>query len=316
MGLMLPPKSLPPPGPASTNSRIPRTVSGLSSAAAGSVPFSRSLSFVKKDGSSLRTNPMVRSFSFVKNGRSDSQDLMTMSMDQSQLSSRLAPVYQPSPVIGRRSLDRQRSMSPRTMRKYNSTARLDTGSSDSPPGSPGGFRRTNSREEAGGKNVFSRLIAGTTIGERQNLNKGVINPFQGRIVARSPLICTNVAEGHTKAVLSVYATDELLFSASKDRTVKVWDLCRKEEVFSLEGHPNNVVCVKYSEPQRLAYTVSSAFIKVWDLRMKPSSFIKTLSSSGLTTNGPVVLSQAQAGARTLAMPPGETAINNTTNTRT
>merc|ERR1719412_1879896 len=71
--LMLPPKPLPPPGPVATNSRIPRTVSGLSSAAAGSVPFSRSLSFVKKDGSSLRTNPMIRSFSFVKNGRSDSQ---------------------------------------------------------------------------------------------------------------------------------------------------------------------------------------------------------------------------------------------------
>ena len=47
-----------------------------------------------------------------------------------------------------------------------------------------------------------RLIAGTTIGERQNLNKGVINPFQGRIVARSPLICTNVAEGHTKVKLT------------------------------------------------------------------------------------------------------------------
>ena len=111
-----------------------------------------------------------------------------------------------------------------------------------------------------------------------------------------------------QAVLSVFATDELLFSASKDRTVKVWDLCRKEEVLSLEGHPNNVVCVKYSEPQRLAYTVSSAFIKVWDLRMNPSSCIKTLSSSGLTTNGPVVVNQS-AGSRTLAMPPGETAIN-------
>ena len=50
--------------------------------------------------------------------------------------------------------------------------------------------------------LSSRLIAGTTIGERQNLNKGVINPFQGRIVARSPLICTNVAEGHTKVKLA------------------------------------------------------------------------------------------------------------------
>ena len=155
----------------------------------------------------------------MKNGN-DNSYMMTMSMDQASLTSRLAPVYQPSPVIGRRSLDRQRSMSPRTLRKYNSTARLD-GNNDSPPNSPGSFRRSNSRDESGGKNVFSRLIAGTTIGERQTLNKGSINPFQGRIVARSPLICSNVAEGHTKAVLSVFATDELLFSASKDRTVKV-----------------------------------------------------------------------------------------------
>jgi hypothetical protein len=33
---------------------------------------------------------------------------------------------------------------------------------------------------------------------------------------------------------------------------------------SVKGHPNNVVCVKYSERQRLVYTVSSAFIKVRD----------------------------------------------------
>jgi len=289
--LMLPPKSMPPP----VNSRIPKQIGGFSQ-----VPFSRSLSFTRAP-----QNPLVRSYSFTKNG-GDNMNLMTMSMDQATLS-RLTPVYQPSPVLGRRSLDRQRSMSPRTLRKYNSTARLD-GNSDSPPNSPSAYRRSNSRDESG-KNVFSRLLAGTTIGERQNLNKGVINPFQGRIVARSPLICTNVAEGHTKAVLSVFATDELLFSASKDRTVKVWDLCRKEEVQSLEGHPNNVVCVKYSEQQRLAYTVSSAFIKVWDLRMNPSACIKTLSSSGLTTNGPVVLNNSTTNTRTLAMPPGETQIN-------
>merc|ERR1719410_2458373 len=233
---------------------------------------------------------------------------MSQSADHAAIISRLAPVYQPSPIAGRRNLDKQRSTSPRsTLRKYNSTARLD-GNSDSPPNSPSAYRRSNSRDESG-KNVFSRLLAGTTIGERQNLNKGIINPFQGRIVARSPLICTNVAEGHTKAVLSVFATDELLFSASKDRTVKVWDLCRKEEVTSLEGHPNNVVCVKYSQQMRLAYTVSSAFIKVWDLRMNPSSCVKTLSSSGLTTNGPVVLNNPQTNTRTLAMPPGETQIN-------
>ena len=37
------------------------------------------------------------------------------------------------------------------------------------------------------------------------------NPYQGRIAPKSPLICSNVAEGHSKAVLSVFATDELLF---------------------------------------------------------------------------------------------------------
>ena len=69
-----------------------------------------------------------------------------------------------------------------------------------------------------GKNVFHRLVAGTTIGESSRLpDKGRINPFQGRIAPKSPLICTHVAEGHTKAVLSVFATDELLLSASKDR---------------------------------------------------------------------------------------------------
>jgi hypothetical protein len=49
---------------------------------------------------------MARSHSFVKNG-TENMNLMTMSMDQATLS-RLAPVYQPSPVLGRRSLDRQR----------------------------------------------------------------------------------------------------------------------------------------------------------------------------------------------------------------
>ena len=55
----------------------------------------------------------------------------------------------------------------------------------------------------------------------------------------------------------------------------------------------------------MAFTVSSAFIKVWDLRMSNTTCVKTLSSSGLTTNGPVQLVSAN---RTLAMPTGETAV--------
>lgn len=275
------------------------------------VPFQRSFSF-NKPGPDL----MTRSRSFVKSsvynnhrnryglGNLDNDsDIMTQSVDQSIIS-RLAPVYQPSPVMGRRSWDRQRSTSPRsTLRKFNSAAKLND-QDVTPPGSPPSYRRSGSRDETG-KNVFHRLVAGTTIGENAAPGKGAIHPFQGRIAPKSPLICSNVAEGHNKSVLSVFATDELLFSASKDRTVKVWDLCRKEEVHSLGGHPNNVVCVKYAEATRMAFTVSSAFIKVWDLRMSNVMCVKTLSSSGLTTNGPV---QLVSSNRTLAMPPGETAV--------
>ena len=102
--LMLPPKGMPPvPG-----SRLPRQVSNLSRPQGhqtpSGVPFSRSLSFTRAP-----SNPMARSYSFTKNG-AENMNLMTMSMDQATLS-RLAPVYQPSPVLGRRSLDRQRWVS-------------------------------------------------------------------------------------------------------------------------------------------------------------------------------------------------------------
>jgi hypothetical protein len=51
-------------------------------------------------------------------------------------------------------------------------------------------------------------------------------------------------------------------------------------------------------------------LQVWDLRMDPSSCIKTLSSSGLTTNGAVVVATSTTGGRSLApLPPGETQIN-------
>ena len=51
-----------------------------------------------------------------------------------------------------------------------------------------------------------------------------------------------------------------------DRTAKIWDLHTGQEVLTLSGHPNNVVSVKYSEDTKLVYTVSTYFIKVWDVR--------------------------------------------------
>lgn len=50
--------------------------------------------------------------------------------------------------------------------------------------------------------------------------------------------------------------------SSTDRTVKVWDLVRGQEIQSLGGHPNNVNCVRYCEAQHTCFSVSSSFIKV------------------------------------------------------
>ncbi|CAL4097079.1 unnamed protein product, partial [Meganyctiphanes norvegica] len=227
----------------------------------------------------------------------------------------------PSPILSRKNYDRQESTSPRLGRRsYTSlsTSNLnyvrqnsaDNNPEMTPPTSPTMYRRSTSRDE----NVFSRLTSTPSVKENRP-DTGTINPHTGRMSQRSVLACTHVAQGHSKAVLSVFATDDLLFSASKDRTVKVWDLVRGQEIQSLGGHPNNVQCVKYHEAQRVCFTVSSSFIKVWDLRENPSKCVKTLSSSGLTTNGPT---QIASHSRTLQMPAGETQINdialsNTTN---
>ena len=80
-----------------------------------------------------------------------------------------------------------------------------------PPGSPVAYRRNAAKDE----NVFSRLL-----GAREaHPNTGSINPHSGRVNQRSVLACTHVAQGHSKAVLSVFATDDKIFSASKGKII-------------------------------------------------------------------------------------------------
>ncbi|XP_064602279.1 kinesin-like protein KIF21A isoform X2 [Liolophura sinensis] len=171
-----------------------------------------------------------------------------------------------------------------------------------PPTSPMGLRRSLSR----GNNVFSRLTNSNP--SSPHPNRGSITPtgsgknLPGRL---SPLVCTHTAEGHTKAVLSVYATEDMLFSSSKDRTAKAWDLQTGKELLSFPGHPNNVVKVKYSEGTQLAFTVSLNCINVWDTREKPVKCVKNLNSSGLTSDSSVT----RSGGRQVGLPMGEHQIN-------
>ncbi|XP_011339391.1 kinesin-like protein KIF21A isoform X2 [Ooceraea biroi] len=208
---------------------------------------------------------------------------------------------------GSPTLSRRDSTSPRALRRPihpggGSMEQVSHTDISSPPGSPTTYRRFNSREE----NVFSRLTASRQpVASEPQPMKGIISQYQGKAQPRAILQCSHVAEGHSKAVLTICVTPDLLFSGSKDRTVKIWDLETGIESLTLGGHPNNVVAVKYSAVHRLLFSVSAAYVKVWDLRAS-NACIKTLFSSGQTQTGPIALSTP---SRILQVPVGETTIN-------
>ncbi|XP_073669362.1 kinesin-like protein KIF21A isoform X2 [Paramisgurnus dabryanus] len=134
--------------------------------------------------------------------------------------------------------------------------------------------------------------------------QGVISPVPVSKSSRAgSLQCVHIAEGHSKAVLCVDSTDDLLFTGSKDRTCKVWNLVTGQEIMYLGGHPNNVVSVRYSSS--LVFTVSTSYIKVWDIR-DSAKCIRTLTSSGLVNPGDTC---AASTNRTVTIPAGENQIN-------
>uniref|UniRef100_A0A8C6PKU5 Kinesin family member 21A n=1 Tax=Nothobranchius furzeri TaxID=105023 RepID=A0A8C6PKU5_NOTFU len=135
-------------------------------------------------------------------------------------------------------------------------------------------------------------------------SRGVINPVPSTKSSRSAALqCVHMAEGHSKAVLCVDCTDDLLFTGSKDRTCKVWNLVTGQEIMSLAGHPNNVVSVRYSSS--LVFTVSTSYIKVWDIR-DSAKCIRILTSSGQVNVGDIC---GPNTSRTVTIPAGENQIN-------
>ncbi|XP_074872343.1 kinesin-like protein KIF21A isoform X8 [Carettochelys insculpta] len=135
---------------------------------------------------------------------------------------------------------------------------------------------------------------------------GIINPFPAsKCIRSSPLQCIHIAEGHTKAILCVDSTDDLLFTGSKDRTCKVWNLVTGQEIMSLGSHPNNVVSVKYCNYTSLVFTISTSYIKVWDIR-DSAKCIRTLTSSGQVMSGDACSGSTN---RTVTIPAGENQIN-------
>uniref|UniRef100_A0A8C2FDJ5 Kinesin family member 21B n=1 Tax=Cyprinus carpio TaxID=7962 RepID=A0A8C2FDJ5_CYPCA len=139
-----------------------------------------------------------------------------------------------------------------------------------------------------------------------SLCRGVITSTGGLKGGRTaPLQCVAMAEGHTKPVLCLDATDELLFTGSKDRTCKMWNLVTGQEIVTLRGHPNNVVSVKYCSYSGLVFTVSTSYIKVWDIR-DSAKCVRTFTSSGQVVSGDAC---AGTTTRTITTAQGEYQIN-------
>ncbi|XP_029909109.1 kinesin-like protein KIF21A isoform X6 [Myripristis murdjan] len=154
------------------------------------------------------------------------------------------------------------------------------------------------------RKTYDKAQAAAERAKVKEIKQGVINPVPSTKSSRSSTLqCVHVAEGHSKAVLCVDCTDDLLFTGSKDRTCKVWNLVTGQEIMSLAGHPNNVVSVRYSSS--LVFTVSTSYIKVWDIR-DSAKCIRTLTSSGQVNVGDVC---ASTTSRTVTIPAGENQIN-------
>uniref|UniRef100_H0WHQ6 Kinesin family member 21A n=1 Tax=Otolemur garnettii TaxID=30611 RepID=H0WHQ6_OTOGA len=229
---------------------------------------------------------------------------------QSSLSEKKIP--EPSPVTRRKSYEKEKSKAKEQKHSDSGTSEASLSPPSSPPSRP--------RNEL---NVFNRLTVSqgntsvqqdksdesdSSLSEAHRYShlRGIINPFPAsKGIRASSLQCVHIAEGHTKAVLCLDSTDDLLFTGSKDRTCKVWNLVTGQEIMSLGGHPNNVVSVKYCNYTSLVFTVSTSYIKVWDIR-DSAKCIRTLTSSGQVTLGDAC---SASTSRTVAIPSGENQIN-------
>ncbi|GFS39246.1 kinesin-like protein KIF21A [Trichonephila inaurata madagascariensis] len=101
------------------------------------------------------------------------------------------------------------------------------------------------------------------------------NAFQ-----KSHLVPAYVVEGHDQAVLCVECTDDVLFSSSSDKSVKIWDLATKTEIQKL-NHADVIKKVCYCEYTRRAFTASSFEVTLWDVRQNPAIYNQMFRVSDL-----------------------------------
>ncbi len=131
---------------------------------------------------------------------------------------------------------------------------------------------------------LGQVLAGQLLGrlgqvgeEGRRLLQGAADrtPLRPRRVRMSrtggPLIRT--LEGHTHGVHAVAMLDEKrVVSASRDHTLRVWDLDSGETIRTLEGHTSGVQAVAVLDDQRVVSASSDQTLRVWDVESGRRAF--------------------------------------------
>ena len=167
---------------------------------------------------------------------------MSQSADHAAIISRLAPVYQPSPVASRRNLEKQRSTSPRsTLRKFNSAVKLNE-EQVTPPGSPPSFRRSGSRDETG-KNVFHRWVKCFHVSPRTLFVSRSEYPNHKPFLLKTFLVHTNLISSVEMACPLITLDKSSLLELSMSKNSVQLNEYETDPYFCQFSHRNTTVCL-------------------------------------------------------------------------
>ena len=117
----------------------------------------------------------------------------------------------------------------------------------------------------------SRYASSKVENTQQNYKKRYLmhaNPVNRNVFEK------DVLKGHIDKVISLVYADGMLFSGSRDRTIRVWNIHKRNCQFVLRGHKAWVTSLVYAD--KLLYSSSNdQTIKIWNLQ-KGNACLRTL----------------------------------------